>query len=404
MEPVYLLSVGMTPFGQFPARSLDDLTRQALWEALDDASLSPRDLQIAYLGNSFAGMLQGQESARAVTILRRAGLDGIGMVHVETGSASSTMAMHAAWLAVGSGMYDIALAVGVEKLHIPGDPTRSIEAIASSSERFVTEEMGLTAMADIWMGIQHNMERYGWTRRDLARVAAKSLHNASVNPRAEVRQALGVEEILAARRIVGEITRPMCASASVDGASAAILCSERVAHRYTGDRIKVSAMAVTGARWMSEAEREASPQLLTMDQVPEVFAAAYEQASIGPAEIELAQCHDAIAAEELIAYQAMGFCAPGEGPRLVADGVTAVGGAIPTNTDGGLVGRGHPIGATGLAQVCEAFWQMKERAGARQVRHAGRAPRTAAIQNAGAQAITGGSGVGVNVAMILERG
>jgi acetyl-CoA acetyltransferase len=324
------------------------------------------------------------------------------MVHVESGSASASLAFHEAWLAVGSGMYDVAIAVGVEKLHFPGDPTRSITAISSSGERFVAGEMGLTWMGELWMGLERIIEKYGWTPEDLARVTEKSLHNASLNPRAEVRKALTIAEILQARPIAGAITRPMCARASVDGAAAAILCSEEVARKHSGSKVRVGACALSGGRWVSDEEAAKLPGLLSMDLVPEVFATAYERAGIGPSDVELMQCHDAIAAEELVAYEVMGLCAPGEGARLVADGTTAITGSIPTNTDGGLVGRGHPIGATGLAQICEAVWQMQGRSGTRQVLHSGRFPRVAAIQNAGAQSVTGGSGIGASTGIILH--
>jgi acetyl-CoA acyltransferase len=391
----------MTPFGEFPGLTLYDLARTAIWEAIDEAGIDPRALGIAYLGNCYAGMLQGQDSGRAVTILRNAGLGGMGMIHVESGSASSSLAFHDAWLAVGSGVYDVALAVGVEKLHVPGDPARSIAAISTSGERFVAGEMGLTWMGELWMGLERIMDRYGWTREDFARVAAKNTRNASLNPRAQVRTALSTEEILQARTIAGEITRPMCAAASVDGAAAAILCSDEVARRLSRGAVRVASCAVSGARWFDEDEAARVPGLLSMDMAPEVFAAAYERAGIGPEDVELVQCHDAIAAEELVAYEVMGFCGPGEGAGLVADGRTAIEGDLPTNTDGGLVGRGHPIGATGLAQVCEAVWQLRGEAGRRQVTHDGRPPRVAAIQNAGAQAVSGGSGIGASTGILL---
>jgi acetyl-CoA acetyltransferase len=258
-------------------------------------------------------------------------------------------------------------------------------------------------MGELWMGLERIVERYGWTREDLARVAEKNLRNASLNPRAEVQTALSLEQILGARPIAGEITRPMCASASVDGAAAAILCSPEVARRHLTDAVRVGTCAVSGARWFNEEEAERAPGLLSMDLAPEVFATAYNRAGIGPEDVELVQCHDAIAAEELVAYEVMGLCAPGEGPKLVVDGRTAIEGRLPTNTDGGLVGRGHPIGATGLAQICEAVWQMQGCAGNRQVRHEGRPPRVAAIQNAGAQAVTGGSGIGASTGIILVK-
>ncbi len=401
MRPVAILGVGMTRFGQFPERTLNDLAREAIWEAMDDSGVDPRSIGIAYVGNSYAGILQNQESGRAVTLVRNAGLGGMAMIHVESGSASSSLALHEAWLAVGSGRYDVALAVGAEKLHIPGDPARSIAAISTSGE--FASEMGMTWMAELWMGFEAAMERNGWSILDVARVAEKNLRHASLNPRAEVRTPLSADEILAARRVVGPVTRPMCASASVDGAAAAIVCSEEVARRYAASWVRIAACSLRGARWFDEEEAKHVPGVLSMDLAPEVFAEAWQVAGVEPKDVDVLQVHDAMAGEELVAYEAMGLCAPGDGARLVAEGRTALGGDLPCNTDGGLVGRGHPIGATGLAQVCEVTWQLRGQAGDRQVYHRGRPPRVAAVQNAGAQASTGGAGIGASIGIVLTR-
>ena len=404
MRPVAIVGVGMTPFGQLPDRSLVDLSRAAIWDAIEDAGVDPRRIDIAYVGNCYAGILQDQESARAVTIVRNAGLGGMAMTHVESGTTSATMALHGAYLAVGSGEYDLALAVGVEKLYIPGDVNRSIAAISTSLERFIGDDLGLTPLAQLWMEVERTMDRYGWTIEDVARVAEKSHRHASLNPRAESRTAYTLQEILEARRIFGPITRPMCASAAIDGAAAAILCSEELARSIAARTVRIDAFATTGGRWMDAEETLRRPTVNSMTLTADVFAKAYEKAGLGPEDLDLLETHDAMAAEELVAYEAVGLCAPGDGAALVRAGRTALGGDIPCNPDGGMLARGHPVGASGLAQVCEAVWQLRGDAGARQIRHEGdRLPRVAGIQNVGAQAFSGGGGVGSSVAVLLVR-
>ncbi len=403
MREVEIVGVGMTPFGQFPGKSLVDLTREAVWEAIDDCGIDPRRFGIAYVGNSYAGILQGQESGRAPNVIRGAGLGGMAMAHIECGTASASLALHDAWLAVGSGEYDVALAVGVEKLYIEGDPARSIAAISSSGERLVAQEMGLTPLAQVWMDIERLMKRYDWTFEDIARVAEKSHRLGTMNPRGESQRALTVEEIMAARPVIGNLTRPMCASAAVDGGAAAILCSETVARELGAKGVRIAACAVTGGRWLDDDDVAAQPGLMSVNQTPEVFGRAYERAGIGPEDIDVLEVHDAIGAEELAAYEAVGLCGPGEGAELIRSGRTDLSGDIPCNPDGGLIGRGHPVGATGMAQICESVWQLRGQSGDRQVRHGDALPRVAAIQNAGAHTVSGGEGVGTSVGILLTR-
>lgn len=401
MRDVVIAGVGMTRFGKWPDLSLNDLARIAIWEAIDDAGVDPRSLGIAYLGNSYAGILQGQESGRAVTILRNAGLGGMAMVHVECGTTSSTLALQAAWHAVGSDEYEAALAVGVEKIYIPDNPARSIAAISTSGERLVSQDMGLTPLAGVWLDLLPIMEKYDWTLSDVARVAAKNHRLGTLNPRGESQRELSVDEILEDRKVLGPLTRSMCASAAIDGAAAAIVCSEAFARRLAAKQIRIAACSSVGGRWLDESESEQLPGLLSMTNASEAFARAYARAGIGATDLDLLEVHEAVAAEELVAYEAVGLCPPGEGNRLIREGDTDLGGRCPCNVDGGLIGRGHPIGATGLAQICETVWQLRGEAGDRQIRHGDRLPRVGAIQNAGGSAMSGGPSVGAQMAVIL---
>jgi acetyl-CoA acetyltransferase len=403
MRRVKIVGVGMTKFGRLPDHSLEQLAREAIWDAIDDCGLDPRRIGIAYVGNCYAGILQGQESGRAATIVRNAGLGGMAMIHVECGTASASLALHEAWTAVGSGQYDVALAVGVEKLYIPGDTPRSIAAISTSIERFVSSEMGLTPLSMLAMDVERLMQRHGWTLEDLALVAEKNHRLGAMNPRGESRAPLTVDEILNAPRVIGAMTRPMCASAAVDGAGAALVCSEEVARELSKSAVEIAAFTMTGGRWMDEPELAQLPGLSTMNLSRELFVEAYRRAGIGPEDVGLFLMHEAISAEELVGYEVVGLCGPGDGARLIRDGITALDGLSPCNTHGGLIGCGHPVGATGMAQICEAVWQLRGESGDRQVRHQGERPNTAAILNAGAQTFSGGEGVGTSLAMVLKR-
>lgn len=404
MDDIVVLGVGMHPFGQFPDKDIRDLSRLAIWEAIDDAGIDPRAINIAYVANCYEGFLTGQDDARAPIVIRNAGLGGMPMIQVSSGSAAGSIAFHEAALAVSSGIYDIAIAVGVEKLYIPGDPARSIAAIATSGEKNVGTDMGLTWIAELAMGACDLMNRWGWTAEHFAKVAAKNRYNGSLNPKAEIQEAISWEKILNSRVVAYPFTRPMCASAAVDGAAAAILCTAKTARKFTTRSLPhVAAMPFKGGSYTRPQDVDKEPGMLSMNVAPRVFADAFAQAGIGGKDIEIAQVHDAISAEELLGYQVLKLCAPGDEAALLESGATSLTGRVPVNTDGGLLSRGHPIGATGLAQIYESVIQMEGRAGARQTHPDGtNPPKVAAIQNAGAFGGPSG-GVAVSVGIILKR-
>jgi acetyl-CoA acetyltransferase len=248
------------------------------------------------------------------------------------------------------------------------------------------------------------MARYGWTAEDFALVAEKNRRHGALNPLAELRLPTTAAEILAARVVADPLTRPMCTGAAVDGAAAAIVCTRQTARRYaTGPLPKVAAMSLTGAGYVPPAEVDTLPGMLSMNEAPRAFAAAYERAGLGPADLELVQVHDAVAPEELLAYQVIGLCDPGDEPALLRSGATALGGRVPFNTSGGLLARGHVIPVTGIAQIYEIIVQLRGAAGDRQVRHdGGRPPRVGAVQNAGAQGGPKLGGVAVSAALIFK--
>jgi acetyl-CoA acyltransferase len=402
MTEAYVVGVGMHPFGKFADTSMPRLARDAIRASLADAGLAPNGIDAAYVANCYHGFFTGQHDAVAPLVFGYAGLSGMPMIHVEGGGAAGSVAFHEAVLAVKSGQYPVAMAVGVEKLYVPGDPAISITAIASSGEMTTATQLGLTWVADLTMSARRLMQRYGWTARDYALITVKNRAHAARNPEAELQQEIDVGEVLAARMVADPLTRPMCSGAAVDGAAAVIVANAEVADRLgTGHHPRVAAMGLTGARYVSNRAMDERPGMLSMDEAARSFGLVYERAGLGPEDLELLQVHDSIAPEELLSYQVVGLCVPGEEAALIRSGATTLGGRVPVNTDGGLIGRGHPIAASGVAQVVETVRQLRGTAGARQVKVNGeRLPRIGAIQNAGAQGGPAG-GVAVSAAFVI---
>lgn len=402
MSDAYVVGVGLHPFGRFPDKSVPQLARDAIWNAIGDSGVSARDIDVAYVANCYNGYFTGQADALAPMVFGRAGLSGMPMIHVEGGGAAGSIAVHQAALAVLSGQYRLALAVGVEKIFVPGNPAVSISAIATSGEQTTATQLGLTWVGDLTMSARRLMTRYGWTAHDFALVAAKNHRHGSMNPDAEIQRSISAEEVLAARMVAPPLTRPMCAGAAVDGAAAVLIADRETAARMgNGRHPRIAAMGLVGGRYVSNRVADERPGMLSMDEASRAFHIAYERAGVGPEDVELAQVHDAIAPEEMLSYQVMGLCEPGDEAGLLRAGATALGGRVPVNTDGGLIARGHPIAASGVAQVVETTRQLRGTAGARQVEHDGRRPRLGAIQNAGAQGGPSG-GVAVSAAMLLS--
>jgi acetyl-CoA acyltransferase len=372
---VAIIGVGAHPTGQFTDKPLKDLAYTAIWGALDDAGVTPADIEVAYVGNSLGGLLTGQEGVRGQVVLQHSGITGIPVVNVENACASAATALRGAWLEVASGAADVAIAVGVEKMFV-GDTARSISALSSVSELDLSQlGMQFTTSYAIHpkINLKAKMREYGWTRADFAKPAVKNSFNGSLNPLAQHRKPLSIDEVVGSRIVVDPLTLFMCASIS-DGAAAAVLCSADMAARFTRKRpIRIASCVLrSGLYRLPDDDRPDSATIAAQ--------AAYEQADIGPQELQAIELHDAMAPAELMLYERLGLCAPGEGPRLIDDGTTTLRGRVPVNPSGGLCSRGHPVGATGLLQIAELVWQMRGEAGARQIE---KPPKVTMAQNQG---------------------
>ena len=369
MRNVYVVGIGMTRFAKQPDRTLKELTGEAVTAALKDAGVTVHDVHAGYFGNAVGGSITGQEMLAGQFTLRPLGLGEVPIYNVENACASASTAFHLAWQSVATGLHDVVLAVGAEKMTHP-DKARSFAAIGGSIDvELVPEELpaGRSFLMDMYAeAALEYLERTGATRADLARVVVKNQRHGSLNPASQFGAELTVDDVLAAREIVWPFTLQMCSPIS-DGAAAALLVSDEF---LSGDEARVSVLASVAR----SAPADGSSSVTSL-----ASAAAYDAAGLGPGDLDVVEVHDAAASAELVIYEQLGLAAPGDGPALIRSGDTALGGRLPVNTSGGLLARGHPIGATGLAQIVEVVLQLRGDADRRQVDDA----RIGLTQNAG---------------------
>ncbi|MGH7750318.1 MAG: thiolase family protein, partial [Candidatus Dormibacteria bacterium] len=345
----------MTRFAKQPDRTLKDLVGEAVNGALSDAGKTIHDVESCHFGNAVAGSITGQEMLLGQFTLRPLGLGEIPVVNVENACASASTALHLAWQSVATGVHDVVLEVGAEKMTHP-DTTRSFSAIGGSIDM---DELpsdvppDRSFLMDMYAQVSlRYMEQSGATREDLARVVVKNQRHGMLNPASQYGSELTVEQVLAAREIVWPFTLPMCSPIS-DGAAAAVLVSD---DRCAGSGIPVLASVLRTAPVDGES------RVTTL-----AGEAAYATAGVGPEDLDCLEVHDAAASAELLIYEQLGLAKPGEGAALIRSGATALGGRSPVNTGGGLLARGHPIGATGLGQIVEVVLQLGVKTGRREV-------------------------------------
>lgn len=383
MRDVFVVGIGHTPFGKFLNRNIKSLTEEALTLALKDAQIEKDELQSAFFGNAMQGLVTGQEMVRGQVALRNAGIDGIPIVNCENACATGSTAFHLAWQSISGGHVDVALAVGAEKLYMEDtekmfrnyDVGMDMEILEEHRARWAAEAVKIgkkdygaglprsVAMDMYASTCRAHMDTFGTTQNDLAYIAAKN-HNHSVHsPYAQYRKPMTVEEILAGRPVVYPLTAPMCAPIG-DGAAAAVLCSGDYIDRFPETRpvkIRASVLGSGTDRKPGFGADHISARLSKL---------AYEMAGLGPEDIDVIELHDASAMGEIIQFEGLGFCPWGEAAAVSKTGATALGGRIPVNPSGGLVSKGHPLGATGIGQVAEIVMQLREEAGKRQVKGA----------------------------------
>lgn len=346
----------MTVFGRHPERSLRDLGREACVSALRDAGVHPRAIEAVYCGNALGSVLQG-ESGIGQNVAWEIGVNSVPVVNVENACASGSTALHQAWRDIAAGFHDLVLVVGVEKAVMPKGTVLNVGL--SELE---------TQLGDVFPGMfamiaQQHMQRYGTTREQMAAVSVKNHFNGSLNPYAQFQKQVTIAEVLASPMIADPVTLYSCCPNS-DGAAAVVLCAADRLGAERGRAIRIAASTLTSGSY------DPNRDLTFWDSEARAARAAYEQSGLGPGDLDVVEVHDAFTISEIVHCETLGLCAPGEGGPMVEQGTTALGGRIPVNPSGGLQARGHPPGASGVAQVVEIVMQLRGETGARQVPNA----------------------------------
>jgi len=368
MREVAIVGAGMSRFGELWSSSLRDLFAEAALEALDRAGAE--QLDAIYVGNMSAGQFVGQEHLGPL-FADRIGRAGVPCTRVESACASGGAALRCAFLEVASGASDLVLAAGVEKMTDGGDVTA---VLATASDQELEAYHGITFPGLYAMIARSHMLAHGTTEEDLAWVAVKNHRHGARNPKAQFRREITLEQVLGSTPVADPLRLLHCSPVS-DGAAAVLLCPLDRARSFTDAPVKILGSGSATAP-MALADRK-DPAFLEAVRVS--AERAYRMAGVGPGQIQVAEVHDCFSIAEICCVEALGFVERGKGGEAARTGLTALGGRFPVNTSGGLKSKGHPVGATGIAQTIEVFEQLREESGERQVRGA----RIGLVQNMG---------------------
>jgi len=401
---VYIVGASMTPFGKRLDDTVKSLTAQSVNDALKDAGLENNDIQSAWFSNTRQPMLEGQNTIRGQIALRAAEIEGIPIINVENACASGSTAVHQAMTSIRAGMVDIALVVGTEKMVYKDRPEKVAAAFAGGTDihdrdsvlDYIVSIGGEKPGPDrsLFMDLyaaqaRVHMNKFGTTQEDFARVAANTHCHGQHNPNAQYRTPFTVDQVMADKPIVAPFTRAMCAPVS-DGSSALVLCSEKALKRIGNSR----AVRLRSIALLSTITRDKFDYANHISR--RAADAAYHEAGISPEDIDVVEVHDATAFSTVQQIENLGLCKQGEVGACLSNGDFKIGGRAPVNPSGGLLAKGHPVGATGIAQMYELVSQLRGDAGARQVEGA----RFGIAENGG-----GFLGVeeGVTTVAILEK-
>jgi acetyl-CoA C-acetyltransferase len=360
MRRVAIIGLGKTPFGVFPDRDIRSLAVDSGRKAMADAGIGPGQIEAFYLGN-FAGPSFVGQSHLAPYIAGPMGITGVPCTRVEAACASSGSAFFHAFSAVAAGLYDVVLVTGVEKMTSQQTP-RVAEILAMAGECATEGKAGATFPALFAMIANRHMYQYGTKREHLAAVAVKNHANGAKNPDAHMRKVITLEQAMAGKPIADPLTVYDCSLVS-DGAASVIIAPLERAHEWTDKPVQVLGIAQTSDYVALDRKED----ITVLQAVRTAAAKAYKMAGVGPSDIQLAEVHDCFTIAEILAIEDLGFVAEGQGGPYTADGCTALNGDRPVNTSGGLKAKGHPVGATGVAQICDLVLQIRGEAGERQV-------------------------------------
>jgi acetyl-CoA acetyltransferase len=355
MSDVYVLGIDMIKFGRFPDKSVPQLGAEAAKLALKDAGLTIHDIEALYSGNLMqAAAMVGQR------VLQEIGMTGIPVTNSSNACATGATAFREGWTAIKAGIYDVVLVIGVEQLGGVGLLGGGGGGGGIPKEGLLGSGLMPAVFAEA--GMEHT-RKYGTTFEQFAKVSVKNHHHSTRNPKAMYQKETPLDMVMGSEMIAYPNTKLMC-SVNVDGAAAAVLVSERKAKELgSGRTVKIAASVLTSDPFT---ERDlVMPDINTCTR--QAAAKAYEMAGVGPEDLDLVELHDCFATAEILHYENLGLCKDGEAGRMIDDGETAHGGRIPVNVSGGLLSKGHPLGATGVANIYEVTTHLRGEAGDRQV-------------------------------------
>ena len=382
MNDIYLVGIGATRFGKFLDCSVKDLTREAVALAMADAGARQEDIGAAFFANATQSVMEGQHMIAGQVALRSMGFERLPVFNIENACASGSTALHLACNHILAGQSDAVLVVGVDKMY-SHDKLRSmslfdgavdVNDVAGVNARLAELAGDLPAgeqlppgaavrsrFMDVYASLaRYHMRTFGSTQEQIALIAAKNHRHSTLNPLAQYRNDISLAEVMSSRVISWPLTLPMCAPIG-DGAAAVVVCAKSALGRFDRKRAtRIHASALAGSSDRAASDLRAHVGRVAADK-------AYEQAGIAAQDICVAEVHDATSFAEIQQTENLRFCEIGEGGRFAESGATTLGGRLPVNTSGGLVSKGHPIGATGLAQVHELVLQLRGEAAARQV-------------------------------------
>ena len=357
MSDVYVMGVDMIKFGRFPGQTVPEIGARAALMAMDDAGMKIQDMQALFCGN--LGQASGMVGQR---VLQQIGQTGIPVVNVSNACATGATAFREAWMAIKADVYDVVLAVGVEQMG-KGLLGGSGGGVGIPREGLLGSGTMPAVFAEA--GMEHS-RKYGTSFEQFAKVSVKNHHHSTMNPKAMYQIETPLETVMNAEMISYPNTKLMC-SVNVDGSAAAVLVSEKKARELGMSRaVRIRTSVMSSDPWQ---ERDlVMPDVNSCTRL--AAREAYERAGISPEDLDLVELHDCFATAEILHYENLGLCGDGEAGRMIDDGETALGGRIPVNVSGGLLSKGHPLGATGIANIYEVSTHLRGEAGARQVKAA----------------------------------
>lgn len=377
MSRVGIIGVGITEFGELWDRGYRNLITDAGTEAMKDAGIEGEDIQGLYVGSMSPGLFAGQEHVSAL-VADYSGLSGVPATRVEAACASGGLALREAYLAIKSGVMDVVVAGGIEKMTDVPTSSATVTLMGAGDQEWEAFKGATFPSLYALMARRHMLE-YKTTIEQISQVTVKSHHNGSLNPKAQFRFKVTLDQVMNSSP-VAEPLRLLHCSPITDGAATVVLASEEKAKQFCDEPIWIEASALATDKLALHDRKSLS----RTDSAIKAAGQAYKQADLKPEDMDFAQIHDCFSIAEIMGVEALGFCELGGGGRITEDGETELGGRIPVNTDGGLKAKGHPVGATGVAQAVEAVVQLRGEAGKRQVDDA----QTGIIHNVGGSGAT----------------